>query len=92
MDSIMEYIALYAPVVVALISEVAVVASLIKKVTSYFKNAEATVKELKESAEYKDLKNQMQIILEENYELKKKLNVVLEKITHVKVKDEGENN
>lgn len=92
MENIMEYIALYAPVVVALISEVTVVASLIKKVTSYFKNAEATVKELKESAEYTQLKDQMKIVIEENYELKKTLNLVLEKLTHVKVKNENENN
>lgn len=89
MESVLQYISLYSPIIIAVLSEIGVVAALIAKVTSYFKKANEAVATLKESAEYKDLKNQMQVILEENYELKKKLNVVLEKITHVKVEDEA---
>lgn len=88
MEAILDYITLYAPVIIAVISEIGVVAALIAKVTSYFKKADAAVKELKESAEYKQLRTQMQLVIEENYELKKKLDIVLEKITHVKVQDE----
>lgn len=83
-----NYIILYAPVIFAVFSEIGIVAAIICKVNSYFKKAESAVDELKESAEYKDLKNQMKTVLAENYELKKKINVVLEKMTKVKVHDE----
>ena len=92
MESVLQYISLYSPIIIAIISEIGVVASMIAKITSYFKKANAAVDELKQSSEYKDLKNQMKVVLEENYELKIKLNVVLEKITHVKVQDETDQN
>lgn len=93
METVLEYITIYAPVIVAVLSEVGIVASLIAKITSYFKNANAAVKELKESAEYTELKHQMNNVIKENKELKVKLNIVLEKLTHVKVQDETiENN
>ena len=88
METVLEYITIYAPVVVAVLSEIGVVAALIAKITSYFKKASAAVDELKQSAEYKALKNQMSIVIEENIELKKQLNIVMEKLTHVKVQDE----
>lgn len=87
MESVLEYITLYAPVVLAIFSEVGVVAAMIKKTSSYFKKAETAVEELKQSSEYKELKDQMKIVLEENFELKQKLDIVLEKLTHVKVQD-----
>ena len=85
MESVLEYITIYAPVIMAVLSEVGVVCALIAKITSYFKKAEGAVKELKESSEYKELKEQMKVVLQENYELKKQLDLVLEKMTHVKV-------
>ena len=92
MEAVLEYITIYAPVLVAVVSEIGVVATMITKTTSYFKKASAAVDELKESTEYKELKNQMKIVIDENIELKKKLNVVMEKLTHVKVQDETDGN
>ena len=92
METVLEYITIYAPVVVAVLSEIGVVAALIAKITSYFKKASAAVDELKQSEEYKALKNQMKIVIDENIELKKNLNAVMEKLTHVKVQDETDGN
>lgn len=88
MEIILDYIVQYAPVILAILSEVGVVIAVLNKVKSYFTKAEANVKELKESNEYKELKAQLSVVIEENYELKKKLNTVMEKLTHVKVQDD----
>lgn len=89
MEAILDYITLYAPVIIAVLSEIGVVAAMIAKVTSYFKKANAAVNELKESSEYKELKNQMKVVLEENYRLKTKIDTLIETMTHVKVQDEA---
>lgn len=88
MEAVLEYITIYAPVVIAILGEIGVVAGMIAKITSYFKKANAAVDELKQSTEYKELKNQMKIVIDENIELKKQLRIVMEKLTHVKVQDE----
>lgn len=88
MESVLQYITLYAPVVIAILGEIGVVAAMIAKITSYFKKANAAVDELKQSTEYKALKNQMSVVIDENIELKKQLNIVMEKLTHVRVQDE----
>lgn len=88
MEILLDYIIQYAPVILALLSEVGVVVAVLKKVKAYFIEAEANVKELKESAEYKDLKLQMREILNENSELKKNLNAVMAKLSHMKVKND----
>lgn len=82
---IMEYIAQYLPVILAVISEIAVVATVISKVTTYFKQTKEAVDTLKESTEYTALKNQMQVVLDENAKLKKQMNVLMETVTRVKV-------
>lgn len=93
MESVLEYITLYAPVIIAILGEIGVVAAMITKITSYFNKANEAVEQLKESAEYTELKHQMKNVMKENKELKVKLNIVLEKLTHVKVQDETiENN
>lgn len=88
MEEILEYITIYAPVLVAIFSEIGVVAALIYKITDYFTKANKAVEELKESNEYKEIKNQIKLVVKENKELKTKLNNLLEKISHVKVEDE----
>ena len=88
MESLLQYITLYSPAVIAVLSEVGVVAALIAKITSYFKKAEMSINNLKESPEYKELKLQMISVLKENNELKKDIKILMEKLTHVKVQDE----
>ena len=82
---IMDYIVQYLPVILAVISEIAVVATVISKVTAYFKQTKEAVDTLKESTEYTALKNQMQIVLDENAKLKRQMNVLMETVTRVKV-------
>ena len=89
MEILLDYIIQYAPVILALLSEVSVVVAVLKKIKAYFTEAEANVKELKESAEYKDLKLQMREILNENSELKKNLNAVMVKLSHMKVQNDN---
>lgn len=91
MESVLQYIILYAPVIIAVLGEIGVVATMLTKITLYFKRANAAVDELKQSTEYKSLKNQMKVVIDENIELKKQLNIVMEKLTHVKVKNEEPN-
>lgn len=88
MEVIMDYIIQYLPIIIAIISEIGVVAAVISKVANYFKQTKEAVDTLKESTEYTALKNQMRTVLEENAKLKKQMNVLMEKITHIKVNED----
>ena len=89
---IMDYIILYLPAVLAVLSEIAVVATVINKVRGYFESTKEAVDTLKESAEYTALKNQMQVVLDENIKLKKQINVLMETITRVKANNNESKN
>ena len=90
MEIFLDYLIQYGPVVLAVITEIGVVASLIAKVKSFFTTTEKTVAELKESSEYKELKNNMIILMNDNRRLKQQLSLVLEQLTRVKVKDDAD--
>ena len=87
MEVILEYITQYLPIIIAIVSEIGIVAAVINKVSNYFKQTKEAVDTLKESTEYTALKNQMKIVLDENAKLKKQMNILMEKITHVKVEE-----
>ena len=91
-QDIMDYIILYLPVILAVLSEITVVATVISKVRGYFESTKQAVDTLKESTEYTALKNQMQVVLDENTKLKKQMNVLMETITRVKVNDNESKN
>lgn len=89
---IMDYIVLYLPAILAVLSEIAVVATVINKVRGYFESTQEAVDSLKESTEYTALKNQMQVVLNENAKLKKQMDVLMETITRVKANNNESKN
>lgn len=82
MDIIVEYLIVYIPVILAILSEVIIAAKIISKITAFFKSTNKAVADLKESPEYKELKDQMKVVLKENAELKEMLRVVLLKLNN----------
>ena len=91
-QNIMDYIILYLPVILAVLSEITVVATVISKVRGYFESTKEAVDTLKESTEYTALKNQMQVVLDENAKLKKQMEVLMETITRVKANNNESKN
>lgn len=89
----LDYIIQYGPAIIAVLGEIAVVASIFSKVASYFKKTEEAIDKFNQSAEYVELKYQMKEVLKENNELKVALKQLLAKISHMKVvENENEQN
>lgn len=91
-EYIMDYIIQFLPIVLAIFGEILVVVSSIAKITSHLNKANKTIEsaqeevnKLQENAEYRKLKNQMQVVLEDNATLKKQIAVLMEKLTTVRV-------
>lgn len=84
MDQILNYFITYSPVIVAIFTQILSFVIIIAKITSYFKHANSEVNDLKASAEYIELRNQVKALIEENKELRYDLSVLVDKMTHVK--------
>ncbi len=67
----------YAPLLVTIISIIAMVVKVLKS----FKDLR---REVADKTELDDIKTEFQLVLQENYELKKSINELLEKIDKVK--------
>lgn len=67
----------YAPLLVTIISIIAMVVKVLKS----FKDLR---KEVADKTELDDIRTEFQLVLQENYELKKSINELLEKIDKVK--------
>lgn len=75
--TIIQYVISILPTVFAIISMVCMVAKVLTKF-------EQLKNEVKESKEFEEMKKQFNIILHENYELKKQTKQLLEKIDKVR--------
>lgn len=87
-EQIMSIIVAAAPSLTAIIGIIAAVVknkSYSKEVISKF---EETRKAVMDTKQYEDLKTQLKIAHQENYELKKKINELLTKIDHIQRKED----
>ena len=79
-DQIVAYIVAIAPSLITIISVICMVVKIIKQITSLRE-------EVKNSKEMEDIKNQIQIVVQENYELKKQIKTLVNKIDKIKTPD-----
>lgn len=79
-DQITTYIISILPSLITIISVICMVVKIIKQFTSLRE-------EVKNSKEMEDIKNQIQIVVQENYELKKQIKTLVNKIDKIKTPD-----
>lgn len=79
-DQVVAYIVAIAPSLITIISVICMVVKIIKQFTSLRE-------EVKNSKEMEDIKNQIQIVVQENYELKKQIKTLVNKIDKIKTPD-----
>ena len=72
----------YAPLVVAIIGIVCAFCKMIKNIKQI--RADNSISNAEKNAQIQELKNDMKIVLQENYELKKALKEVLSKFDNVR--------
>lgn len=84
MEQILNYFITYSPVIVAIFTQILSFVIIIAKITSYFKHANSEVDNLKASAEYIELRNQVKALIEENKELRYDLSILVDKMANVK--------
>lgn len=72
----------YAPLIATLIGVICAFCKMIKSVKQI--RTDNVLSNVEKNAQLKELKNDMRIVLQENYELKKSLKEVLSKIDHVR--------
>ena len=72
----------YSPLVATLIGIVCAFCKMIKNIKQI--RTDNMLSNVEKNAQIQDLKNDMKIVLQENYELKKALKEVLSKIDHVR--------
>ena len=77
LNNIINYILTIAPSVIAILTSFGVVAKIIGAFGSLRK-------EVQDKTEMKEIQDQFKIVLQENYELKKSINELIEKIDKVK--------
>ena len=82
-DQVVAYIVAIAPSLITIISVICMVVKIIKQFTSLRE-------EVKNSKEMEEIKNQIQIVVQENYELKKQIKLMVQKLDKVKIKDNKE--
>ena len=80
--TIETFIMVYSPLVVALIGIVCAFCKMIKNIKQI--RTDNMLSNVEKNAQIQELKNDMKIVLQENYELKKALKEVLSKIDHVR--------
>lgn len=81
-DAATQIILLIAPSILTILSMIGII---VKVIVSF----KALKKEVVDMKDIKDLKTQMQMVLQENYELKKRLNETMTMIDHVDRRDRG---
>lgn len=79
-DQVVAYIVAIAPSLITIISVICMVVKIIKQFTSLRE-------EVKNSKEMEEIKNQIQIVVQENYELKKQIKTLVNKIDKIKTPD-----
>ena len=79
-DQVVAYIVAIAPSLITIISVICMVVKIIKQFTSLRE-------EVKNSKEMKEIKNQIQIVIQENYELKEQIKTLVNKIDKIKTPD-----
>lgn len=79
-DQVVAYIVAIAPSLITIISVICMVVKIIKQFTSLRE-------EVKNSKEMEQIKNQIQIVVQENYELKKQIKTLVNKIDKIKTPD-----
>jgi hypothetical protein len=72
----------YSPLVATLIGVVCAFVKMVKNIKQI--RADNILSNIEKNAQIQELKNDMRIVLQENYELKKSLKEVLSKIDHVR--------
>ena len=82
LTSIETLIMVYSPLVVAIIGIVCAFCKMIKNIKQI--RTDNMLSNVEKNAQIQELKNDMKIVLQENYELKKALKEVLSKIDHVR--------
>lgn len=81
------FIIAYTPLLVTIISTIVMVCKILKS----FKDLK---EEVKQSKEMQEIRDQVKIVIQENYKLKKQINQLIEKVDKVKmneVEDERDN-
>lgn len=79
-DQVVAYIVAIAPSLITIISVICMVVKIIKQFTTLRE-------EVKNSKEMEEIKNQIQIVVQENYELKKQIKTLVNKIDKIKTPD-----
>lgn len=79
-DQVVAYIVAILPSLITIISVICMVVKIIKQFTSLRE-------EVKNSKEMEEIKNQIQIVVQENYELKKQIKTLVNKIDKIKTPD-----
>ena len=72
----------YSPLVATLVGIICAFCKMIKNIKQI--RTDNMLSNVEKNAQIQELKNDMKIVLQENYELKKALNEVLSKIDHVR--------
>lgn len=75
-DQIVAYVVAILPSVIAVVSMVCMVMKVIKQFADLRK-------EVKESKEMEEIKNQLQVVVQENYELKQQIKTLVNKIDKI---------
>lgn len=87
LTEIEAFIIAYTPLLVTIISTIVMVCKILKS----FKDLK---EEVKQSKEMQEIRDQVKIVIQENYKLKKQINQLIEKVDKVKmneVEDERDN-
>ena len=84
----LDYIISLLPIILSVVSELGIVIGIVIKVSTYFKDTDKIISELKESPEYTALKNQMEVVLIENAKLKEQMTLLLEAVNKIKVSND----
>lgn len=82
-DQITTYIVSILPSLTAILAMVLMVVKVLRSFNSLRD-------EVKNSKEMEEIKNQIQIVVQENYELKKQIKSLVQKLDKVKIKDNKE--
>lgn len=87
-EEVISIIVNYLPVVLALLSEIGVVAGVIVKIREATNNIFAKTDEIVQSNDFTDLRNQMQVVIQENIKLKEQISQMINKIDKIDHEEE----
>ena len=88
MEEIIQYVATYAPIVVAVIIEILVFVLSNKNLKGIVSLTHTSIKTMEEKSEQKELKIQLKLAIEENKKLREELNSLICAVNHI-YKPEG---